>query len=86
MKQGKSVAVMATETEVNTEEAAEILGFPKSYVVRVQDLGELPFRTVGWQRRMRLTDVLIHKKEKERQGRLLAAMVQEAQDLKLGYQ
>lgn len=85
MKQGKSVVVMAAEKEVTTEEAAKIWDVRK-ILIGLLDLGAMPFRKVGRQRRMLLGNVLAYKKEKERTRKILDAMAQESQDLGLGYQ
>lgn len=87
MKDGKSLVVLASEMEVSTEEAAQLLNLSRPYVVKLLEEGKMPFRKVGKHRRILLADVLFYKKQFEkRQDKALAFLVQQAQDLKLGYQ
>ncbi|MEJ0031551.1 MAG: excisionase family DNA-binding protein [Bacteroidota bacterium] len=82
----KSVAVLAAEMEVTTQDAADILNFSRPYVVRLLEEGKIPFRKVGKHRRMRLADVLAYDKKVRRQmEKGLKLLTQQAQDLKWGY-
>lgn len=87
MANGKSIAVLASEMEVSTQEAAELLNFSRPFVVKLLEEGKIPFKKVGSHRRILLADVLFYKKQFEkRQDAALNFLVQQAQDLKLGYQ
>lgn len=87
MANGKSIAVLASETEVSTQEAAELLDFSRPYVVKLLEEGKIPFRKVGKHRRMLLKDVLFYRQQfKKQQRKALEFLVQQAQDLKLDYQ
>jgi excisionase family DNA binding protein len=87
MANGKSLAVLASETEVSTQEAAQLLNCSRPYVVKLLEEGKIPSRKVGKHRRMRLSDVFIYKrKQDKRWDEGLTFLAQQAQDLKWGYE
>ena len=87
MANGKSIAVLAWEREVSTQEAAELLSFSRPFVVRMLEEGKIPFRKVGKHRRMLLKDVLFYRERLKRNpDDVVRFLAQEAQDMKLGYQ
>ncbi len=68
MAQGKNVRVLAQDAEMTLDEAAEFLEVSQDYLVRVINRGELPFRMVGDQRRLKGSDVYLYQKK---MGRLV---------------
>jgi excisionase family DNA binding protein len=67
---GAAVYVLADDAELTTQEAADLLGISRTYLVRVVDQGKLPAHLVGTHRRLRLADVLAY--EERRNARLQA--------------
>jgi hypothetical protein len=53
---------MSEEIELDTDDAAEILDMARALVIHRMDVGDLPFRHVGEDRRAKLKDVLAFKK------------------------
>jgi excisionase family DNA binding protein len=87
MAEGKSIAVLAAETELSTQEAAKLLNFSRPFVVKLLEEGKIRFRKVGTHRRVLLADVLFYKRAFIKGRReALAFLTQQAQDLKLGYE
>ena len=86
MAEGKSMALMATDTEVTTQQAAEILNVSHPYIIKLLEKGEIPFKKIGSHRRILLQDILDYEsKLKIRRRTKLNSLAKEAQKLNLGY-
>ena len=71
--EGDEVAVVRTDTEVSTEDAAEVLNVSRPTVVRWIESGKLPARRAGTHRKILLRDVLsLDEKERVRQEEAIA--------------
>jgi excisionase family DNA binding protein len=58
---GAAVHVLAEDAELTTQEAADLLGISRTYLVRLVDQGKLPAHLVGTHRRLRAADVLAYQ-------------------------
>ncbi len=63
---GRAVQVTALDTEIGTQQAAELLGVSRPYLVKLVEAGELPHRKVGPRRRLHLEDVLAYRDRLDR--------------------
>ncbi|HLK60117.1 MAG TPA: excisionase family DNA-binding protein [Chthonomonadaceae bacterium] len=79
---GKNVVVLATDTEVTTQQAANFLKVSRPYFVKLLEEGKIPYRLVGPRRRVLLGDLLRYKEQEEAERhRGLDELVAEAQKL-----
>ncbi len=86
MAQGKSIALFDSDTEVSTQQAAELLQVSRPHIVKLLETGKIPYRKVGSHRRIKAKDILRYEKELEQiRETALEALAKEAQELNLGY-
>ena len=84
MAAGHAITLVPIETEITTQQAADLLNVSRPYVVGLVEQGRLPARMVGPQRRMTLADVLAYKAESKTRARAaLKEMVAIDQELGL---
>jgi excisionase family DNA binding protein len=87
MAQGKSIALMPTDSEISTQQAAEILNVSRPHVIKLLEKGEIPHKKVGSHRRILLQDILNYESNfKSTRRKKLDYLAKEAQELKLGYE
>lgn len=55
---GKTIQVLTFDRELSTQQAAELLGISRPYLVRLIEEHQLPHRKIGPRRRLYLEDVL----------------------------
>lgn len=87
MAEGKSVYLMPSESEISTQQAAEILNVSRPHLVKLLEQGAIPFYKIGSHRRIMLEDILKYADEqrKVRDGRF-QFLADQAQRLNLGYE
>jgi hypothetical protein len=83
--QGERVAVLVEDQELSPNDAADLLGISRPLVVHRMDIGDLPFRYVGKHRRTKLKDVLALKTKIDTQQAAVAALAEDAEDLRQRY-
>lgn len=82
---GQSVAILPTDQELTTQEAADLLGVSRPFFIeKVLEAGDLPYRRVGKHRRIRLSELLDYQQRDlaEREA-IVAQLTWESQDLGL---
>ncbi len=58
MSQGLAITIAPHNTQLTTQEAADLLGISRPTLVRLIESGEIPFEMRGRHRRVMLTDVM----------------------------
>ena len=87
MAQGKSIALMPSDAEMTTQQAAEILNVSRPHVIKLLEKGEIPYKKVGSHRRILLQDILEYEsKFSSDRRKKLDYLAKEAQKLNLGYE
>ncbi len=87
MAEGKSMALILSDAEISTQQAAGILNVSRPHVVKLLENGKIPFRKVGSHRRIQLNDLIDYKaKIKASKRAYLNELAQQAQALNLGYE
>lgn len=61
---GRSLILMPEDKQLTTQQAGELLGMSRPYVIRLLDAGEMPYNLVGKHRRIALRDVLAYAKRR----------------------
>jgi excisionase family DNA binding protein len=80
---GRSVSIIPADSELTPNEAADYLAVSRTFVLKLMDTGQIPFRRVGAHRRLRFAD--LREYEKGQRSRADAAMDEMAQiNQKLG--
>lgn len=86
MANGDAVTVVPVAAELTAQQAAEILGVSRPFVIRLVDEGKLACRLVGTHRRIPLVDLLAFKQVNRAERRAIAAeLTAEAQELGFDY-
>lgn len=84
LARGRAVMPLPLEPLLRTQQAADLLGVSRPYLVTLLEGGMIPFTRTGAQRRVALGDVLAYRDRRDRERRqALAQMVREAEDLGL---
>ena len=76
--------VIPLAEEISTQQAADLLGVSRPYLVKLVESGKLPHRKVGPRRRLHLEDVLAYRTQLEAVRRdALQALADDLQELGL---
>ena len=65
MSDGQEVILAAKDSVVTAQEAADLLGVSRPTLVRILDLGEIPYERPNSHRRIRLADLVAYKDRRE---------------------
>ncbi|MGH9356827.1 MAG: helix-turn-helix domain-containing protein [Terriglobia bacterium] len=69
MEEGQAITIIPASHELTSQEAADLLGVSRQYIVRLLEDGRLPFHRTGTHRCIYFQDLMGYKKERDRQRR-----------------
>lgn len=86
MANGKNITLFNSESELTTQQAADLLNVSRPHLVKVLENGEIPFTKVGRHRRIKSADLYAYsQKQQVNREEALDSLAKQAQDLNLGY-
>lgn len=86
MSEGKAFSLIPMDKELTTQQAADILNVSRPYLNKILDLGDIPHRKVGRNRRVKFSDLMEYKNTQDQKSEAaLQEMADQAQELDLGY-
>ncbi len=86
MAEGNAVTLIPIHAELTTQQAAQLLGVSRPFLIKLLEGGELKYRKVGTHRRIMFSDLLEYRrKDDAERAKVLGELAAQAQELNLGY-
>ena len=87
MAEGKTISIVPSNSEVSTQQAADMLNVSRPHLIKLLESKKIPFKKVGSHRRILLKDIMEYKEQSAKQREAqLDFLSNQAQDLNLGYE
>jgi excisionase family DNA binding protein len=80
MQQGKAISIVPVMQDLTTQQAAELLGISRPFLVKLLEAGKLPFHLAGTHRRIYLKDLMMYKQQRDQERRASIERLAEAAD------
>jgi excisionase family DNA binding protein len=86
MAEGKTITLIPSDSELSTQQAADMLGVSRPHLIKLLEEGKIPYRKIGSHRRILFEDIGKYDKDlKKTRSERLAFLTKQAQELNLGY-
>ena len=87
MAEGKAVSLIPSESELSTQQAADMINVSRPHIVKLLEQGIIPFKKAGSHRRILLEDLMKYASQlDETRQKNLKFLAAQAQELNLGYE
>ena len=87
MAEGTTISLIPSDSELSTQQAADMLNVSRPHIIKLLETGVIPFKKVGTHRRISLDALLAYDTEQKQVRKAsLEFLAQQAQDLNLGYE
>lgn len=84
MAKGNTVTLLPVDTELTTQQAAEMMRVSRPSLIKMLDDNKLPYRKIGAHRRVRYEDVALYlKTERARRAEVMRELMAETERLGL---
>jgi excisionase family DNA binding protein len=81
MSRGDAISLMPVHMQLTTQEAADLLGVSRPFLIKLLDSGKMPFTRTGKHRRIKLEDVTEYRERRDREAReALSVLAEDAQE------
>ncbi len=84
---GNAVKVVPIHAELTSQEGADLLNVSRPHLVKLLEEGALPFTKTGRHRRIKFSDLLAYKKQRDHASYVaMDELAAQAQELGMGYE
>lgn len=86
MAAGNAVTLIPIHAELTTQQAADLLGVSRPFLIKQMQERQIPFRKIGTHRRLLFKDVMEYKRRIDAERlKILGELTDQAQELNMGY-